>query len=252
VSLPLRALVCDDEAIARKRAARLVGEIAGVELVGECASGDEVLARIQAEDVDVLLLDVHMPGMTGLEALAKMPEERPYVVFVTAHPEHALDAWNVGAVDYILKPLDKERLAKALDRARNLLDRGADLAGGAPGPVAAGTQAAQGARLAVATRDGAVFVAIADVTHAAFDGSLVTIHTRERSVLSDHTLQDLEAKVPAASFVRVHRRALLNLDHVERLESVPSGGYVAHVAGGKTVDISRQAARQLRRRLGIR
>jgi two-component system LytT family response regulator len=244
MSLTLRTLVCDDEAIARKRALRLLGEIAGVEGVGECASGAEVLTRIAEDDVDVLLLDIHMPGLSGLETLARMPEERPYVVFVTAHPEHALEAWNVGAVDYILKPLERERLAKALDRARNLLDRGLamhEVAHESPSP-----------RLAIPTNDGAVLVAIRDVTHAVFDGSLVTIHTRERNVLTDQTLQDLESKLPSQSFVRVHRRAILNLDHVERLEATPSGGYLAHVGGGSRVDISRQAARQLRRRLGIR
>lgn len=238
MSLPLRCLICDDEALARRRAARILGELGGVEIVAECASGKEALDAIAREDVDVLLLDIQMPGMTGLEALAQMPEERPYVIFVTAHREHALDAWNVGAVDYILKPLDDERLKKALARARSLLDRGVEPAAEAAPPPG---------RLSIPTRDGVVFLSVADVTHASFDGSLVTIHARDRAVFTDQTLQELEAKLPA-SFVRVHRRAILNLDHVDRLESVPSGGYVAHVAGGKKVDISRQSARKLRRR----
>jgi len=89
------------------------------------------------------------------------------------------------------------------------------------------------------------------VTHAIFDGQLVTVHTRDRAILCDATLQELEARLSASHFERVHRRAIVNLLHVERLEPVLSGGYVARVAGGKSVDVSRQAARKLRRRLGI-
>jgi two-component system LytT family response regulator len=91
------------------------------------------------------------------------------------------------------------------------------------------------------------------VTHATFDGTLVTVHTSTRTILTDDTLQDLEAKLgPLGSFERVHRRAILNLDHVERLESVDSGGYLACLSTGKQVDVSRQSARKLRRRLGLR
>ena len=90
-----------------------------------------------------------------------------------------------------------------------------------------------------------------EVTHAVFDGQLVTVHTRDRALLCDSTLQELEDRLSASHFERVHRRAIVNLLHVERLEPVLSGGYVAHVAGGKSVDVSRQAARKLRRRLGI-
>jgi two-component system, LytTR family, response regulator len=97
----------------------------------------------------------------------------------------------------------------------------------------------------------ALLVPPEEVTHAVFDGQLVTVHTRDRAVLSDATLQELEAKLPRAHFERVHRRAIVNLLQVERLEPVLSGGYVARVAGGKAVDVSRQAARKLRRRLGI-
>jgi two-component system LytT family response regulator len=231
-------LLCDDELLARKRMTRLLGEIGGVQIVAECTNGEEVLARLADEEVDVLLLDIDMPGLSGIEAVARLPEDRPYVVFATAHPEHAVAAFEVGAVDYVLKPVESDRLRKALDRARAQLD--------APAPAPAIPAMA---RLAIPTHDGAVLVTTADISHAVLEGQLVTVYAAGRKVLTGFTLQELEAKLP--HFERVHRRALLNLDHVERLESVSSGGYVAHVRGGGKVEVSRQSARRLRRRLGL-
>ncbi len=241
-SIPLRVLVCDDELMARKRVVRLLGEIGGVEATFECESGAEVLERLREEEIDIAILDVNMPGKSGIETVLEMPEERPYIVFVTAHPEHAVKAFEVGAVDYVMKPVDDARLAKALDRARQFLDQGGERPARAPL-----------AKLAIATHDGAALVSPSDVTHATFDGALVTVHTSARAILTDDTLQDLASKLEAAgSFERVHRRAIVNFDHVERLESVDSGGYVACLSTGKRVDVSRQSARKLRRRLGLR
>lgn len=247
MSIPLRVLVCDDELMARKRVLRLLGELSGIEGTIECESGEEVLAKLGTEDVDVAVLDIDMPGLTGLETVMQMPEDRPYVIFLTAHPEHAVQAFDVGAVDYVLKPVDDARLEKALARARQALDHGA-----APGPAHGAASSSKTSKLAIATHDGAALVSPSDVTHATFDGALVTVHTAARSILTDDTLQDLEAKLPKGPFERVHRRAIVNLDHVDRLESVDSGGYVACLSSGKRVDVSRQSARRLRRRLGLR
>lgn len=247
-SIPLRVLVCDDELMARKRVLRLLGELGGIETTIECESGEQVLARLREDDVDIAILDVNMPGLNGIDTVLAMPEERPYVVFLTAHPEHAVKAFEVGAVDYVLKPVDDARLSKAIERARAFLDHGSGRSneGGPSAPQKL-------TKLAIETHDGAALVSPSDVTHATFDGTLVSVHTSTRTILTDQTLQDLENKLsPAGSFERVHRRAILNLDHVERLESVDSGGYVACLTTGKRVDVSRQSARKLRRRLGLR
>src|SRR5262245_37397818 len=106
----VRVLIADDEQMARRRVARLLTDIAGVAVVGECESGEELLARLEHQDVDVVLLDVQMPGMTGIEAKTRLGEDAPYVIFVTAHPDHAVAAFDVGAVDYVLKPVEAERL----------------------------------------------------------------------------------------------------------------------------------------------
>ncbi|HEX2688227.1 MAG TPA: LytTR family DNA-binding domain-containing protein [Kofleriaceae bacterium] len=243
MTMALRVLVCDDELIARRRASRLLSEQADVEVVAECASGDEVLAKLAAEDIDLVVLDINMPGMSGIETVMRMPEDRPYLIFLTAHPEHAVSAFDLGATDYLMKPVDEARLKKALDRARRQLD--------APARHDAHEHSAPLARLAITTKAGVVLLGPDEVTHAVFDGQLVTVHTRDRAILCDATLQELEDRLSASHFERVHRRAIVNLLHVERLEPVMSGGYVARVAGGKRVDVSRQAARKLRRRLGI-
>ncbi|HEX4420077.1 MAG TPA: response regulator [Kofleriaceae bacterium] len=243
MTVALRVVVCDDELIARKRAARLLSEQPDVEVVAECATGEELLARLAVEDVDLVVLDINMPGMTGIEAAMQMPEDRPYLIFLTAHPEHAVAAFEVGATDYLLKPVDDARLKKALDRARDQLD--------APLRREPRDAGAPLARLAITTKTGVVLLGPGEVTHAVFDGQLVTVYTKDRAILSDTTLQELEDRLSAAHFERVHRRAIVNLLHVERLDPVLSGGYVARVVGGKTVDVSRQAARKLRRRLGI-
>jgi two-component system LytT family response regulator len=249
-SIPLRVLVCDDELMARKRVLRLLGELEGVEATFECETGDEVLAKLAAEDVDVAVLDINMPGKTGIETVLQMPEDRPYVIFLTAHPEHAVAAFDVGAVDYLLKPVDDARLEKALARARQFLDQGHAAPADRDAHDAAGAPKLK--KLAIPTRGGVELLSPSDVTHATFDGALVTVHTGARSILTDDTLQELEAKLPPGPFERVHRRAIVNLEHVERLESVDSGGYVACLASGKRVDVSRQSARRLRRRLGLR
>lgn len=241
MSEPLRVLVADDELMARKRLLRLLAALPDVEIGGECKTGSEVLQRIRAGGIDVVLLDINMPELSGMEALQLMPAERPYVIFCTAYAEHAVEAFAEGAVDYLLKPIEAARLQKALDRAR---ERQSGPRSPAPQPMSE--------RLAVPTRLGIVLVPVRDISHAELgDDELVTIHAASGALLSDFSLQDLEKKLPDA-FTRVHRRVLLNLDHIVRLEPTETGGFVAQTTFGQAVVVSRQAARNLRARFGLR
>jgi two-component system LytT family response regulator len=244
----LRVLVADDELMARRRLLRLLREIPSVEPCGECSTGAEVLRRVAAGGVDVVLLDIDMPGLSGMEALRLMPGDGPTVVFCTAHSQHAVEAFDAGALDYLLKPIEGERLQKALERARSQesLRRFREEQHRQRSPARP-----QVDRLALPTRSGIALVDPAQVSHALLEGELVTVATAQGNVLTDLSLQDLEGKLPA-SFMRVHRRALLNLDQVVRLEPADSGGYVAVTARGDRVVVSRQAARELRRMLGLR
>jgi two-component system LytT family response regulator len=239
----MKVLVADDELIARKRLLRLLAAMDDVAVAGECESGEAVLQRLKAGDVDVVLLDIHMPGLTGIEALDLWPADGPVVVLCTAHADHAVDAFERGAADYVMKPVEAGRLKKALARARERLAL-REAAADAPPP---GLE-----RLAIATRQGIVLIDPRTVSHAVLDGELVSVVTEEGTYLSDDTLADLQERLPRDVFERVHRRAILNLGQVTRLEPLETGGFLAHTRAGHAVEVSRQAARELRRRLRLR
>lgn len=229
----IRVLVVDDELLARQRLERLLGAVPDVEVVAACASAEEAAGVLREEAVDLALLDIDMPGLSGLDAAALMAREGLAVVFVTAHPEFALAAFGVGARDYLLKPVDAERLGRAVDRARR------------PSPaISSDPLAIPGAR-------GVRLVAPAELSHAVIEGESVALHVGEQVLYTDWTLNELERRLPPARFVRVHRRALVALDAVVLLEPNDEGGYLARLRSGATVVVSRAAARALRRRLGI-
>lgn len=250
----LRVLAADDELVARKRLVRLLSAMPGVELLDCHAEAEAVLRTVQAQPVDVLVLDIQMPGLTGLELHALLPQPAPYVIFATAHPEHAVEAFELGAVDYVLKPIEAGRLGKAIERARAVVR-----ARQGPSPTTVGAEAGPEPesevalpRLPVTTREGVVLLDPSTLSHAVFDGTLVTLFTREgRQHLTDASLQELAARLPADRFVRAHRRALLNLHEVAILRPTDSGGYLAVTHGGQEVPVSRQTARRLRRALGL-
>ncbi len=232
----MKVLIADDEAIARQRLSRLLTAMPGIEIAGEAKDGDEVLARIAKGDVDVVLLDIQMPKLSGVEALALWPAGGPQVIFCTAHAEHAVSAFDGGAADYLLKPIEPARLKKALDRVREKST----------------VKKAKVTRLPITTRQGVVLLDPETISHAELKGELVTVFAGDQQYLTDFSLQELADRLPAEKFERVHRRALLNLEHVVRLEPVETGGYFARTRHGAQVEVSRQAARDLRKRLGLR
>jgi two-component system LytT family response regulator len=235
----LRVLIADDELLARKRLLRLLAEMDDIEALGACENADDVLERVKGGGIDLLLLDIHMPGLSGIDALKMLGEGAPAVVFCTAHADHAVEAFDGGAVDYLLKPIAPDRLKKAIDRVR-----------ARAGSTAALPRTGGPDRLAVSTLQGLVLVDPKTITHAVLDGVLVTLSTTETDYVTDFSLQELERKVP--HLLRVHRRALLNLAHVARLEPQETGGYLARTVRGQMVEVSRQSARELRKALGLR
>ncbi len=234
----LRVLFADDEQMARKRVRRLLEAIEGVEIVAECESGEAALRELDRIDVDVALLDVRMGALSGLDVARVAEELGVEVVFTTAHAEHAVSAFERGAVDYVLKPIEAGRLEQALARAARRITRPVARAA-APVPE----------RVALEVRAEVRLVRAADVTHALHDGALVTLFVGAEALLTEKSLTELESAFPGLT--RVHRRALLSLAHVERLRPQGSGGYLALVPPDHEVPVSRQAARALRRQLGI-
>jgi two-component system LytT family response regulator len=234
---PLRVLIAEDEATARRRLRRLLQEQGDVAVVGEAQDGVELLGMLRDQQPDLLLLDIRMPRMSGLEALALMEPGGPQVVFTTAYAEHAVEAFQHGAVDYLLKPIDAERLARALERVRQRLDGTGGEDSSAPLP----------SRVVVPTRRGLVLLRPEEISHALLEGASCILVARGERYITDFHLSDLERRLPPGRFRRVHRQALVDLERIERLEPTPSGGYLAHLQGGHQIPVSRQEARKLRR-----
>lgn len=238
--MALRVLFADDEQMARKRMRRLLESIEGVEIVAECESGEAAMRELDRLDVDVAVLDIRMGGASGLDVSRLAEELGVEVVFATAHEEHAVAAFERGATDYVLKPIEGPRLSEAIDRARRRIDAARTTSKPAAAPID---------RVPLEVRGDVRLVRPSDVTHAIHDGQLVTVFVNGEALLTEKSLTELEALLPALE--RVHRRALLSIAHVERLRPLPSGGYLAVVGAAHEVPVSRQAARGLRRKLGI-
>lgn len=244
----LKVLVADDEEMARRRLRRLLSELHDVEVVAECATGAAALSMLESVEVDVAVLDVQMPGLSGLDLSQAAAELGVEVILATAHPEHAVAAYAQGVLDYVLKPVTAERLAVAVERARERV-RARSPRAGAREPAAPATGAID--RLAVTVNGEVRLLVPSEVAFAMLDGALVRMRVGPETLWTELTLQELESRLAPKGFLRVHRRALLNLAHVDRLRPLPTGGYVALTRAGDEVPVSRQEARRLRQRLGL-
>lgn len=201
---PLRLFIADDEPPARERLKELVGDLheeCPAEIVGEAANGLEVLERLPASGADVLLLDIDMPGLTGLEVARHLVplEAGPAIVFVTAHDAHALEAFELNALDYLLKPVRASRLAAALRKARQ----------GGPPALASLERAHAGPRthFSIVERNRIQLVPLADVVYFKAELKYVTLRTREREYLIEESLVALEKEL--GTFLRVHRNCIV-------------------------------------------
>ncbi|MBL8113994.1 MAG: response regulator [Acidobacteria bacterium] len=242
----MRALVVDDEVLARRLVVEMLATHPEVTVVGECSNGFEAVKAVSETKPDLLFLDVQMPRLSGfevLELLEAAPEPRPAVIFLTAYDQYALRAFEVNAVDYLLKPFSQSRFDAALDRARERV---------AAVPSAATTLSdaarAPGTRLdRIAIRDGTtVFVLpLAELSYVRAQDDYVLLVSHEREHLKQQTLASLEAQLPPERFVRIHRSFLLNVERLARLE--PG---TAVLRDGTKLPVSRTGAQRLRALLG--
>jgi two-component system response regulator AlgR len=216
----MQVLVVDDEALARQRAMRMIENIDGYDVVGEAANGEAALKAIQSLDPDVVLLDIRMPGDDGLATARKIAQlsDPPAVIFCTAFNEYAVEAFETLAVGYLLKPLQKEPLITALEKARKFheLHQAAR--------SQEGKQSERRKNIAAKTRRGVELVPIEDIYCFVADQKYVTIMHGNGETLIDDTLKELEEEFEGV-FVRVHRNALVAIHEIEKLERMPSGQY---------------------------
>ena len=215
---PLRVLVADDEASARRRLVDLAALEPGVVVVGECSDGQQACRDIERLAPDLVLLDVEMPELDGLGVVSAIGVERmPATIFVTAHSRYAVPAFDADATDYLLKPFDPERFARAIAKARARLRAGDERATSlraAMTQLSAGN--APGARLWVRCGDARQLIRTEDVMYIRADGNTMRVHAREGEFVVRERLANLLAGLDPAIFRRVHRSHVVNLDHVKK------------------------------------
>jgi two-component system LytT family response regulator len=241
----LRIVMADDEPLARERFRALLPKDVLLEVVAECGTGTEAVAAIRREKPDIVFLDVQMPGLDGLQVVAELaPGERPAVVFVTAHDKFAVEAFGVRAVDYVLKPYDRERLETAIERAaeyvavRRTGDLGSRLEGllaQAGGPAPARTE-----RIAVKVDGRFIFLKPEEIAWVEAADNYVVIHTSaaERLMLRE-TLSAIEDRLARQQFTRVSRSAVVRIDQVRELQPNAQGDYTVVLRDNTRLPLSR-------------
>ena len=245
----LRVVIVDDEAPARRDLRRILGRIEGVEVAGEAADGPAAVKLIRKLEPDVALLDIQMPGLDGFGVLERLEgmERPPSVIFVTAFDQYAIKAFEVHAVDYVLKPVEERRLVEAVERSRRI--RG----GAEPGPDLAALLAAVGGsakRLAVRQGEGLVMVDVGDILYATVESGEIRVVARElEGAVSFRSLDELERELAGRGFMRVHKSYLANVNRIHEITPWFSGSYKIRMDGksGPVIPLSRAQARELRK-----
>jgi len=232
-----RVLIVDDEALARERVRTLLSSAPGVTVVGECSGGREAVETIIAERPDLVFLDIQMPDLNGFEVLeAVAPEWLPAVVFVTAHDEYALRAFDVHAIDYLLKPIEPERFTRALGRAR-----------AAGGQKLLDLLDAVGTRLVIRAKGKISLLDPAEIDWIEADGKHARLHVGRETHVIRQQLKRLEQRLAPHGFVRVHRSAIVNVDRIKELEPWFHGEYVVILKDGTKLTSSAAHSEALHR-----
>ena len=252
--MTINALVVDDEAPARERVRALLAREPDVVVVGVCRNGPEAVVAVENVHPDLLLLDVQMPEMDGFEVLrALLPGALPATIFVTAYDEHALRAFDVHAVDYLLKPVDAERFAQAIDRARSRLRSSARTAVQDFQELLSSLaqQPPWLERLVIRETGRISLLPVADVDWIEAADNYVRVHTGKTALIMRATLKDLEQRLDPARFARVHRSAIVAIDRIVQLEPLSHGDFTIVLRTGARVTASRSYELSIRRILGV-
>lgn len=261
---PLRTLVVDDELLARQRLEDLLAKERGVVVAGMVDNGADAVEAIRDVQPDLVFLDVQMPGMTGLDVVAEIgPDRMPATIFVTAYDQYALHAFEVAAMDYLVKPFDDDRFEQAFRRARqrielhevgqmtrrllSLVQEEASQAEPARSP-----QPQYLERVAVEMHGQVRVIPVEKIDHITASGPYAEIHTAGRAYVIRERMQTLEEQLDPGRFFRIHRSAIVRLDTVETLLRGSGGDYAVRLVGGAELSVSRGRWDELQQRLGIR
>ena len=253
--MTIRAAIVEDEPLARARLRSLLETQPDIEIVAECADGDSAVDELTRSPVDLVFLDVQIPGRDGFEVLEALGSEGlPVVVFVTAYDQYALKAFEVHAVDYLLKPYDEERFLRALHRARETLRQGQDgavreqllslLKDLRPSP--------QGAtdRLVVKSSGRLAFLRVPEIDWIESAGNYACLHVGKETHLLRETMSSLESQLDSAVFVRIHRGTIVNIDRIREMQPLFHGEYQVILRDGTLLTLSRGYRERLQEAIG--
>ena len=261
--MDLRAIVVDDEQLARDELGYLLGQVGGVEVIGQAGNGIEALTAIDRFQPDVVFLDVQMPGLTGFEVARRLVDRqaRSHIIFVTAYDQHAIEAFEVNAVDYLLKPVEQARLEVALDRARRRISSERVLNGSpaaTPGVNNAQLEKivelvterhSRRERLAIRIGERFMLVQAEDVIYASLGDEGISVVTEQHAGTSNYrTLDELQDRLDSSVFWRVHRSHLVNINKIKEIVPWFSRNYILRMKDAKSTEIpvSRTQTRRLR------
>ncbi|MDA8419863.1 MAG: LytTR family DNA-binding domain-containing protein [Pseudomonadota bacterium] len=240
----MKVLIVDDEKLARDRLRELLGEIGGHTVAGEAMNGYEAVERTNELKPDALLMDIRMPGMDGLEAAMHLTglDNPPSVIFTTAYDQHALRAFELNAVDYLLKPIRKERLSTALEKAHKLTLQQLRQINQAQDQPTARTH------ISVHLRGNIRLVPVQDILYFMADSKYVTVRTPNEEHLIEDSLVNLEKEFGEKAFLRIHRNALVATGYIKGIEKSPAGTWQVSLKGlDRKLDVSRRHAASVRR-----
>ena len=242
----MRVLIVDDEAPTRARLRQLLGAHADVEIAGEAENGPQAMEMAAQMRPDLMLLDIQMPGSSGIDVAACLPQPRPQVVFCTAYDQFAVEAFELEAVDYLLKPVSRARLGQALDRVRVRMGAGAEEREPA---IDRALQRQRGGPARFLARTGSQYVVVGEarVLYFGTEGSLTRLFAETGQYWMDPSLNDLERRLDPARFFRISRAALINLNAVAKVTPEPGGAGQVTLRNGATLEVSRRRFRELMR-----
>lgn len=242
----IQTVLVDDEELARERLKQLLRAFEDVEVVGEAADGEEAIEKILDLHPDLVFLDIQMPGCSGMEVAESLPSPRPRVIFCTAFDQYAIDAFELHAVDYLLKPINRARLAKAIERVRGAPPYETDAA------IEKLSQGEKGKPRRFLAKRGNKFRVIPEdeVFYFASEDGLTKLCTREHEYWMQLTLSDLEKRLDPSVFLRVSRAAIVNLNVVEELQHLVGGYGAVVLKNGARIEVSRRRMKELVALLG--
>jgi len=247
-SPPIRTLIVDDEPIARQVLREELSGFPDVDVIGEAENGDAALLQIAQLKPDLVLLDLEMPGLGGFEVIHRLPPGAlPVVVIVTAYDQHAIRAFEAGAVDYLLKPVSIERLEKALDRARHLRGRNPEVAESLARLSEAGELKSR--KLVGRSGEEYYLLDLNEVLAFQAEHEIVWILTARQKYTATQALRHIEARLKGATFQRVHRNALVNVNHVRKMTPLTSQRWLLTLSNGQEFIVSKRQAASVRQLL---